>query len=428
MLTKPKILLVNPPIYDFTAYDFWLRPLGLLEAAGQLRGEAEFVLFDYLDSGKTNPDLSGDRWGRGKFPEQIIATPPPLKTIPRRFRRFGSPRESFLKLLREDKFDFAFIQTTMTYWYPGLIEVIEDIRREQPQTKIILGGTYATICPAHAKTLCPDLIITGTDLNPLWNFLGLEPDITQPALWESYEKLNTAAIKLTDGCPFNCTYCSVPKVYKGFSHRPLETAFAELELIAKLGAKNLAFYDDALLYKSDEVLIPFLNEIITRDIKINLHTPNALNARFISADLAKIMLRAGFKTFYIGLESAEQSWQKQTGSKVYSDEFAAAVKNLKSAGAAPDCITAYQILGHPEFDSQCLEESMRFVASLGVRGMLADFSPIPGTPDGDICSQWVDMSEPLLHNKTAFATIRLGFEEANRFKNLQRQLNHTVNS
>jgi radical SAM superfamily enzyme YgiQ (UPF0313 family) len=421
---KPKILLVNPPIYDFTAYDFWLRPLGLLEAAGPLRGKAEFVLFDYLDNDKTKID----RWGRGKFPEQIIETPQPLKIIPRRFRRYGLPRESFRKVLQNYKFDYAFLQTAMTYWYPGLIEVIEDIRSLQPQTKIILGGTYATLCPAHAKTLSPDLIVTGTDLNPLWNFLGLEPDTNQPALWEGYEKLNTAALKLTDGCPFNCTYCSVPKVYKGFAPRPLETALAELELITKLGASNIAFYDDALLYKSEQVLIPFLNEIIKRGIKINLHTPNALNARFISRDLAKIMLRAGFKTFYIGLESSNESWQNQTGSKVYRDEFASAVENLKSAGASSDCITAYQILGHPKFDSQCLEESMRFVASLGVSGMLADFSPIPGTPDGGLCSQWGDMSEPLMHNKTAFAAIRLGFDQTNRLKNLQRQLNHTVNS
>jgi hypothetical protein len=44
-----KILLVNPPIYDFAAYDFWLKPYGLLSVAGYLRGRAEFKLFDYLD-------------------------------------------------------------------------------------------------------------------------------------------------------------------------------------------------------------------------------------------------------------------------------------------------------------------------------------------------------------------------------------------
>jgi hypothetical protein len=34
---KKNILLVNPWIYDFAAYDFWLAPLGLLSLAAFLR-------------------------------------------------------------------------------------------------------------------------------------------------------------------------------------------------------------------------------------------------------------------------------------------------------------------------------------------------------------------------------------------------------
>ena len=105
-----------------------------------------------------------------------------------------------------------------------------------------------------------------------------------------------------------------------------------------------------------------------------------------------------------------------------------AVTNLKLAGAAPNNITAYQILGHPKTDIADLEESMRFVNSLGIRGMLADFSPIPGTPDGELCRKWVDIDEPLLHNKTAFPIILLGFDETNRLKDLQRQLNRSIGS
>jgi hypothetical protein len=59
-------------------------------------------------------------------------------------------------------------------------------------------------------------------------------------------------------------------------------------------------------------------------------------------------------------------------------------------------------------------------------GMLADFSPIQRTADGDYCSRWVDMNEPLMHNKTAFAIIMMGFDETNRLKDLQRKLNRTV--
>jgi radical SAM superfamily enzyme YgiQ (UPF0313 family) len=218
----------------------------------------------------------------------------------------------------------------------------------------------------------------------------------------------------------------VPKVYSKFKPRLLERSLAELELLVKCGAENIAFYDDALLYKSSEILVPFLEEVLRRNIKVNFHSPNALNARFITRELAELMIRTGFKSFYLGFESVSLEWQKKTGSKVFSEELAEAVKHLRDAGAEPSSITAYQILGHPFSDIQQLEESMRFVNSLGIRGTLADFSPIPGTPDGEYCRKWVDMDEPLFHNKTAFPIILLGFDETNRLKDLQRKLNRDL--
>ena len=72
---KPRVLLINPPIYDFSAYDFWLRPLGLLTVAGYLRPFAEMVLFDYLD--RSDPAASGGKpssetFGRGRLAARII--------------------------------------------------------------------------------------------------------------------------------------------------------------------------------------------------------------------------------------------------------------------------------------------------------------------------------------------------------------------
>jgi radical SAM superfamily enzyme YgiQ (UPF0313 family) len=147
------------------------------------------------------------------------------------------------------------------------------------------------------------------------------------------------------------------------------------------------------------VLGPFLREILQRGIRVNLHTLNALNARFLTGALARLMVKAGFKTFYLGFESASRRWQEGTGGKVFSEELARAVAHLFAAGADPVDITAYQIVGHPDSDIQELEESMRFVHRLGIRGMLADFSPIPGTPDGEACRRWVDLEEPLMHKR-----------------------------
>ena len=104
-----------------------------------------------------------------------------------------------------------------------------------------------------------------------------------------------------------------------------------------MGVSDIAFYDDALLYKPQELFVPFMEHVISSGSesgpKINLHTPNALHARFLTGDLAELMVRAGFKTFYLGFESASDKWQKQTGGKVVCDDLQAAVESLKRAGA-----------------------------------------------------------------------------------------------
>jgi radical SAM superfamily enzyme YgiQ (UPF0313 family) len=378
---RPRILLVNPPIHDFSAYDFWLKPYGLLSVAGQIRAQSELRLFDFMDrySPHLPPPLPAptrklreDIWGRGEFYSTPLDRPTPFADVPRRYLRFGVPRESFRKFLSTEKnADIALIQTTMTYWYPGVKEVIADLREISPQTRIVLGGVYATLCPDHAKTLGADLVISGLDLTPLWKFLHLEPDPKALPYWDEYSPLQTGVQKLADGCPFKCTYCSVPQVYPQFKMRPMERSIAELHDLVQRGAKQIAFYDDALLYQPDRILIPYLKEVLKSNITVNFHTPNALNARFISPELATLMVQSGFKSIYLGFESSTYEWQKKTGGKVYSSELAEAVENLVKAGASIANLSAYLIVAHPENNLQNVEASMRYASSLGIGILLA---------------------------------------------------------
>ncbi|PKL45381.1 MAG: hypothetical protein CVV39_08005 [Planctomycetes bacterium HGW-Planctomycetes-1] len=442
MNDKLSVLLINPPIYDFTAFDFWLKPLGMLAVASKI-ADADFRMFDFLDrrhefykdkpqfkpvSTRCRAEVGSDDWGRGRFFSEAINKPDVLENVPRYYRRFGLPAEIFTDFLKTNKScDFVFIQTVMTYWYLGYKEVIEAVKIHWPKSKIILGGPYTKICPEHARNLGADFI-WGDIKNPQHKVGGFRLPLTNvrgsaPPMWGLYKNPETAAMKLTNGCPFKCTYCIVPIFEKGFTAKPLEEAIAEFKFLVSLGVKNIAFYDDALLYKSDEVIKPFLKYVIENKTKVNFHTPNALNARFIDKEIADLMVKAGFKSFYLGFESRAEDFQKQTGSKVFDNEFSDAVENLVGAGADKKSITAYLILGHPRFEIQDVEESMKFVNSLGVRVMLADFSPIPGTEDGKLCEKYVDMSEPLMHNKTAFPTILLGNDKVNRIKDMCRRLN-----
>jgi radical SAM superfamily enzyme YgiQ (UPF0313 family) len=438
MNDKLSILLINPPIYDFAAFDFWLKPLGMLTAAGKI-ANADFQLFDFLDRSHSfyadKPQFKNDLWGRGRFFSTVIPKPDVLKQIPRYYRRFGLPAEIFVDFLKIYKpCDFVFIQTVMTYWYLGYQEVIEAVKTYWPRTKIVLGGPYTMICPEHARKLGADFIY-GDEQTPAPDEIAEASShgvnsgagAKQLPLWNLYKNPQTAAMKITQGCPFKCTYCTVPIFCDGFSTKPLPQAIDELKFLISLGVKNIAFYDDALLYKSDEVLKPFLRYVIDNKIDVSFHTPNALNARFIDSELASLLIRAGFKSFYLGFESSSGEFQKQTGSKVFDSELANAVKTLIAAGACLSDITAYLILGHPRFEIQEIAESMKFVNSLGVKIMLAEFSPIPGTPDAKLCEKYIDLTEPLLHSKTAFPIILLGSEKINRIKDMCRTLNQFKN-
>ncbi|HNR65257.1 MAG TPA: radical SAM protein, partial [Atribacterota bacterium] len=44
---KNRLLLINPWIYDFTAYDFWSKPLGILYVAAILRKKGFDI--DFID-------------------------------------------------------------------------------------------------------------------------------------------------------------------------------------------------------------------------------------------------------------------------------------------------------------------------------------------------------------------------------------------
>jgi hypothetical protein len=425
---KPRILLLNPPIYDFSAYDFWLKPYGLLTVGGFLQDKAKLSLFDYLD--RLHPALPNDKklrhdqFSRGEFYSEMLPKPAVFSKIPRRYHRFGLPRRIFQEwLANQSSFDFALIQTSMTYWYPGVKEVIDDIKHTCPQAKIVLGGVYATICPQHAQSLGADLVIKGADLAPLWQFLNITPSSDNLPLWQVYPKLTTGVLKLTDGCPFKCSYCSVPQTYKAFAPRPLPRVIAEFELLQSRGVKNIAFYDDALLFDAERILVPFLHYVLQTKETVRFHTPNALHARYLTTDLARLMVQAGFKTFYLGFESSQNDWQNQTGGKVSADDFTTAVKNLLAAGADPKNITAYLIAGHPTANVADVEASMKFANELGIRIMLAEFSPIPNTPDGRLCETIVDMNEPLWHSKTAFPIAFLGNDTVNRLKDLCHELN-----
>jgi radical SAM superfamily enzyme YgiQ (UPF0313 family) len=419
MITTARALLVNPWIYDFKAFDFWMKPVGLLYLASILRKvdfEVDFI--DCLDRyqplflKRVEKVPKVDQFGRGKFYHEEIEKPEALKEIKRTFKRYGMPKAVFEELLDSfQKPDVILVTSIMTYWYLGVFEAIRILKRRFPGTPIVLGGIYATFCYTHAQTYAgADCVVAGpgeTQLFKILYKLGLAldrppfsfPDLPRPA-FDLYPRLDYACILTSRGCPFRCSYCGVCNLFPGFVTREPGSVIDEIEFYRDtLEVKNIAFYDDALL--ANPKFEKILDEIIIRKIKLNFHSPNGLHARFITDELAHKMRRANFKTIYLSLETIDEQRQKATGGKVNTREFEEAVGHLKNAGFPDNELHAYLMIGLP---GQTLEEmikSIDFVCDLGLTPHLAEFSPIPGTPDF-LKTGFDATTNPLLHNNTIF--------------------------
>jgi radical SAM superfamily enzyme YgiQ (UPF0313 family) len=444
MAPAKNILLVNPWIYDFTAYDFWLKPLGLLTVAALLDTYTPYRLsyIDCLD--RTHPGLSRrppmKPDGRGPFPKEEVKKPAILECVPRRFSRYGIPVAVFEEELASvPRPDAVLLTCTMTYWYPGVQAAVELVRRRFGPVPVILGGIYATLCPDHAKAHSgADVIASGPAERSLFpalrNVLGdsvpAAPDLARlddlpsPA-FEYLRDRTWLPVLSSRGCPFRCTFCASSLIAGRFEQRSAAAVTAEiLKLHARFGTRHFAFYDDALLVHKDRCLVPLLEGIIAAAVPIQFHTPNGLHIRELDNQTARLFWKAGVRSLYLSLESVDEALVCARAPKGTARDLSLALQALEKAGYARGDINVYLIMGLSGQGTRSVEDSIRFVRGLGAVPRLALYSPIPGTEEWNLLARRgvvTDTTDPLLHNKIAFAYLKADFLESD-FENVKRLL------
>ena len=146
-----QVLLINPWIYDFAAYNFWIEPLGLLTIAAALQAEGYGVtVIDCLAADVPGSRVRAD--ARSKFPKTEVDKPEAVAFVPRRYSRYGMAPDVFDAELRQAPVpDLVLVASGMTYWYPGVVEAIRRVRAQLGDVPVGLGGVYATLCTAHAQ-------------------------------------------------------------------------------------------------------------------------------------------------------------------------------------------------------------------------------------------------------------------------------------
>lgn len=411
-----KILCVVPPIYDFSAYDLWSKPLGFLKIIDVLKKNGiEVLYFDFLDRNhsfyENKKNFKKNKFGCGKYYHQIINKPELYKNVPRKYKRFGLPKELFLKFLENNrKIDFVFISSGMTYWFLGLIEIKELIKKILNKVPVIIGGVYATFCEEHAKNQGFDYIFKGKDIKKFfWEFsnnfkLKLKIPKRIEFDWSVYKKVDYMVVKTSYGCPFSCWYCGIKKLDPTFIKRDINEVVEELEKnIETFKINDIAFYDDALLFDFEKHLYKIICKLNYNNLRF--HTPNGIHPKFINKEVAYFLKEANFKTLRLSLETIDEKRKKESNFKVEFFEFEKAVKNLIDAGFTKEEIGVYIMAGLPLQTPEDVKKAIEILKNYPVKIKIAEYSPIPGTLDFEISKTLypdLPLDNPLFQNNSIY--------------------------
>ncbi|MHC4270294.1 MAG: B12-binding domain-containing radical SAM protein [Planctomycetota bacterium] len=446
------ILLINPWIHDFTAFNLWAKPLGLLYVGSTLQrfGYRVFMidcLHDYEYPYKQQ------HYGKRSFFSQKRDKPSIFNDIPRTFKRYGMLQDEFiLKLKGIEKPMMVCVTSHMTYWYPGVFEAVSIIKTIFPSVPVVLGGIYATICREHAvENSGADYLIEGAGefevLKLADNLSGKIRDYDHVIEWvenemvpdyELYPKLDSVSVITSRGCPYRCSYCASFLFESKFRFRQPEKVVNEIEkYVKRMGVEDIAFFDDALLVDSKRLMIPILEMLIKKGIRTRFHTPNGLHPKYIDLQLARLLWRAGFKTIRMGFEGTSKAVQKASRNKVNCQDLERALQYLLKAEEDSDVyseknklswdVGVYILIGMPGQTVDEVIDSIEYVNRMGAKIKLAEYSPVPGTEEFQDASRLCPkvVTEPLSHNKSTFATVGMGvdYETFDEVKALAKRLN-----
>jgi len=432
------LLLINPWIYDFTAFDLWSKPLGLLYLASFLRQQGFSIQYiDCLDKYCADYEPRIKKYGIGQFRREVVKKPKILDHIPRNYARYGLAEATFRKRLQQmNNPDAVLITSMMTYWYLGVKHVTQIIREIFPTIPVILGGVYATLLPEHVqRTIQPDFLVAGPGetkiLRILADIFNLNFDRFKiPADIDNYPYPAFDLINHPDylivmtarGCPFDCSFCAQKQISMPFTQRNPDKVVEEVDYhYNHYHLRDFAFYDDALFINRDQHIRPILHKIIEKRLPLRFHSPNGLFARYIDRELAELMFRSNFKTIRLSFETSNEERGPDMHGKISNQGMVDAIQNLLHAGYKAKDVEAYVLMGLPGQNVEEVLSSMIFVNNLGVKVRLASYSPIPGTRDFDraVEKKLINPNvDPLLTNKSIFP-LTSSKEVYNTFRQLR---------
>lgn len=299
--------------------------------------------------------------------------------------------------------------SSITSTAPRAYSIAEQIRKKS--IPVVMGGTHATFLPEEAlkyvdyvvrgegEETLSELVDSLQDGKPLKGILGLSyrdngfylhnpqrplisdldaypyPDFN---LIHGVERISSIPILVSRGCPFDCSFCSVTKMFgRKYRLRNIENIIEEIVL--RLRSFNsppwFFFYDDNFTANPTRTRM-FLEELLRRGIKFSW-TAQTRSDVVRDRELMSLMKRTNCQYLYIGFESVNPKTLELYNKRQLVDEIRQAIKIIHRYGIK---IHGMFVLGSDEDDVKIIKDTARFVKKNKIDTVqYLILTPIPGS-------------------------------------------------
>jgi radical SAM superfamily enzyme YgiQ (UPF0313 family) len=212
----------------------------------------------------------------------------------------------------------VFCISALTVSAPRARVLAKQLKRAHPSSRIIMGGIHASLIPGYFADVA-DQIVTGegesviTDIvegrltDKLIHGMPVEDLDSMPLmnyrLLEGYETLDIIPIMTSRGCPFDCNFCTVTKIFgKRFRMQSPRRVIDEVKnALSMFKTNGVFFYDDN--FTANRKRVEELCGLIEKE-KINCAWTTQVRSDVArDPELVRLMSRSGCRWFYIGFES-----------------------------------------------------------------------------------------------------------------------------
>ena len=262
------------------------------------------------------------------------------------------------------------------------------IARKFPREKVIMGGVHASLVPAEASRFARQIVIgeaeeviadivEGRNKEEIIHGRPVEDLDTLPqpdfSLIKGFKtSIMTTPISTSRGCPFDCSFCSVTKMFgRKYRFRSAENVMGEL---ASLKANSFFFCDDNFTAhpKRTHKLLGLMLKKKIRSWACQVRCDAARDN-----DLLSLMAKTGCKVVCVGFESINEKTLKAYDKKQTIDEIIHAIRSFHQRKIK---VHGMFVLGGDDDNEKTVWDTFKFAIKQKIDTIqMSILTPFPGT-------------------------------------------------